>query len=218
MDSKLTLFDVFKNAHFIIILVAILMYVWFVYNKWVNQKDYDGIHSNKNKINNAIHESVNKMSGLVSNEQCVEACKKNCKTGHHKTIIGKVVEGTFDWTFNSSINEGANYSFLEDTNLIEDAMHMGAEIELMDGNVGSSQSNDMGTENANLKLLSKYLTLLLRKNEAEKELYTIQTGKRQVYNSPTLVQLNKKITEFKQTIRNNPNALKYFNENLDITL
>jgi hypothetical protein len=88
--------------------------------------------------------------------------------------------------------------------------------EMMDGAIGSSTS--LETENANLKLLAKYLTLLLRKNEAERELYTIETGKREVYYSPTLVQLNKKITEFKQTIRANSDALKYFNENLDITL
>ena len=207
-----------KASYIMLLVVAMLMYIWFVYNKWGNQGQYDGIHSNKTKINNAIHESVNKMSGLVSNEQCVKECKKNCKTGHQKTIIGKVVEGTFDWTFNTGLNEGANYSFLENTNLMEDAVNIGADIEFMDGNVGSQSGDSVMTENSNLKLLSKYLTLLLRKNEAEKELYTIQTGKREVYNSPTLVQLNKKITEFKQTIRNNPDALKYFNENLDITL
>jgi len=84
-------------------------------------------------------------------------------------------------------------------------------IEHMDG-------GDLSTENANLKLLAKYLTLIIRKSEAQKELYTIETGKRQVYNSPTLVQLNRQITIFKEKIRSNPNALKYFDENLNITL
>lgn len=73
-------------------------------------------------------------------------------------------------------------------------------------------------ETENLRLLAKYLTLIIRKNEAEKELYTIETGKRQVFNSPTLVQLNKQITLFKERIRENPSALKYFEENLNIML
>ena len=77
---------------------------------------------------------------------------------------------------------------------------------------------DLATENENLKLLAKYLTLIIRKSEAQKELYTIETGKRQVYNSPTLVQLNRQITIFKEKIRSNPSALKYFEENLNITL
>jgi hypothetical protein len=84
-------------------------------------------------------------------------------------------------------------------------------IEHMDG-------GDLVSENANLKLLAKYLTLIIRKSEAQKELYTIETGKRQVYNSPTLVQLNRQITIFKEKIRSNPSALKYFDENLNITL
>ena len=183
-----------------------------MYNKWVNQIHYEGIHSNKNKINNVIHETVNKVGGLVPSERCIAECQKNCNTGYQKTFLGKMVEGTFDWTFNSSLNEAS----LLDTNSLDEVFNVATDIELMDGTVGSS--NDLGTENANLKLLAKYLTLLLRKNEAEKETYTMQTGKRQVYNSPTLIQLNKKLTEFKQTIRDNPGALKYFNENLDITL
>ena len=76
------------------------------------------------------------------------------------------------------------------------------------------EGGDLVEENANLKLLAKYLTLIIRKNEAQKELYTIETGKRQVYNSPTLVQLNRQLTVFKEKIRSNPSALKYFDENL----
>ena len=87
------------------------------------------------------------------------------------------------------------------------------------GSIIENMNGDSLTEeNANLKLLAKYLTLIIRKSEAEKELYTIETGKRQVYNSPTLVQLNRQITIFKEKIRANPSALKYFDENLNITL
>lgn len=191
------------------ILFAVLIYVFFIYTRWFRKTEYDGLNNNKNKINHAIHETVNNMTGTLPDDKCVTECIKNCRTGYQKTIVGKVVEGTLDYTLNSGLQ---NYSYLlEPTELL----HVGADIEFMDGSMGST---DLATENANLKLLAKYLTLLLRKNEAEKELYTLQTGKRQVYNSPTLLQINKKLTEFKQTIRDDPTALKYFNENLDITL
>lgn len=188
------------------------MYIYFVYGRWVHNRPYDGIVNNKNKMSNAIHDTVNHVSGSISKEESINECIRNCKNGHQKTLMGKIVEGTFDLTLNSGLHEGIHYSFLEPTS---DILQVGTDIEFMDGSISS---NDLTAENANLKLLAKYLTLLLRKNEAEKELYTIGTGKRQVYNSPTLVQLNKKIIEFKQTIRDNPTALKYFNENLDITL
>jgi hypothetical protein len=71
-------------------------------------------------------------------------------------------------------------------------------------------------ERDNLKLLAKYLTLLIRKNEAEQELFTLQTGKRQVFNSPRLVMLNQQLTIFKKKVRDNKEALKFFNDNLDI--
>lgn len=83
-------------------------------------------------------------------------------------------------------------------------------------NVDNTSGSSCEQERDNLKLLAKYLTLLIRKNEAEQELYTLQTGKRQVFNSPRLVMLNQQLTIFKKKVRENKEALKFFNDNLDI--
>lgn len=194
------------NFNLVILLLAVIMFIYLVYKGLIHNKLYNGIINN-NAIRNTIHDSV------TNEEKNAGQCMKSYKTDHNqKKVKGKIVEGMFEGTLNSSLHEGTRYSFIDNSS---DEQHLGTDIESMDGSIGGS---DLTTENANLKLLAKYLTLLLRKTEAEKELYTIETGKRQVYNSPTLAQLNKKITEFKQTIRGNPDALKYFNENLDITL
>jgi hypothetical protein len=73
-------------------------------------------------------------------------------------------------------------------------------------------------ENNNLKLLAKYLTILIRIKEAEEEMYQTQTGRRRVFHSPRLVQLKKQSLVFKQKIQNDPKALKFFNDNLDLLL
>jgi hypothetical protein len=73
-------------------------------------------------------------------------------------------------------------------------------------------------ENHNLKLLAKYLTILIRIKEAEEEMYRTQTGRHRVFHSPRLVQLKKQSLVFKQKIQNDPKALKYFNDNLDLLL
>ena len=82
----------------------------------------------------------------------------------------------------------------------------------------SKQNEQVIHENKHLKLLSKYLTILVRKNEAERELYALQSGRRQVFHSPRIIQLNRQLTIFKKKIREDKNALQYFNDNLDLLL
>jgi hypothetical protein len=68
------------------------------------------------------------------------------------------------------------------------------------------------------KLLAKYLTLILRKRDAEKELFRLEYGHARVYNSPRLERINKQIKMFKDRIKADPDTLTFFQENLDLTL
>lgn len=73
-------------------------------------------------------------------------------------------------------------------------------------------------ENEHLRLLSKYLTILVRIKDAEEELYRTQSGRHRVYHSPRLVQLRKQMMIFKQKIQKDKTALQFFNDNLDLLM
>ena len=81
-----------------------------------------------------------------------------------------------------------------------------------------SENNDCATENANLKMLAKYLTLVLRKRDAEKELYRLAQGHAQVYHSPRLDLLDKQIYSLKKEIQKNPKTLNFFKLHLDLMI
>jgi len=76
---------------------------------------------------------------------------------------------------------------------------------------------DLVVENTNLKLMAKYLTLVLRKRDAEKELYRLAQGHSRVYHSPRLDLLDKQIYSLKKEIQKDPKTLNFFKFNLDLT-
>jgi hypothetical protein len=68
------------------------------------------------------------------------------------------------------------------------------------------------------KLLSKYLILVLRKYNAQEDLYKLTNGHAQVFQSPRLDHLNHQIAEFKKRIKSNPETLQFFTDNLDLII
>ena len=77
---------------------------------------------------------------------------------------------------------------------------------------------DQSTENKYLRLMVKYLTLLLRRRDAEKELYRLAQGHSQVYHSPRIDVLDKQIYEIKKMVQKDPKTLDFFKLNLDLTM
>lgn len=71
-------------------------------------------------------------------------------------------------------------------------------------------------DNEMLKLMVKYLTLVIRKNDAEKELFKLEKGHHQVFHSPRIDQINNQLALFKGQIIGDPRKLQYFQENLDL--
>ncbi len=69
-------------------------------------------------------------------------------------------------------------------------------------------------ETENLKDMVRYLTLVIKKYEAEKELYLLSNGYHQVYNSPKMEYLKKEISRTIDRIKNDPNKSVYFEQNL----
>lgn len=74
--------------------------------------------------------------------------------------------------------------------------------------------SDCTTENANLKEMVRYLTLVIKKYEAEQELYKLSNGYHQVYNSPKMEYLRKEISRTIAKIKSDPNTAAYFEQNL----
>jgi hypothetical protein len=70
-------------------------------------------------------------------------------------------------------------------------------------------------ENKNLKSMVRYLTLVLKKFEAEKELYKLSHGYHQVYNSPKMDYLKKEIRRMIQQIKGDPDATIFFERHLN---
>lgn len=97
-------------------------------------------------------------------------------------------------------------------------------IENMDGtmnstvNTSTSISGSISNELEHYKLLSKYLTLILRKKDAQDELFKLEQGYARVYHSPRLDKINRQIYSFQKMIKKEPNTLKFFEENLDLTI
>ena len=75
--------------------------------------------------------------------------------------------------------------------------------------------NKVPDDTANLILLNKYLMLVIKKYDAEKELYRLMDGHHQVFNSPKLDLLNKEIKQLKEEVKSNKSTLSYFKTNLD---
>ena len=88
----------------------------------------------------------------------------------------------------------------------------------VEGMNGTSPGMSCEMENKNLKMLSKYLALVLRKRDAEKELYRLAQGHAQVYYSPRIEVLDKQIYAMKKEIQKDPEMLKFFQMNLDIVI
>jgi hypothetical protein len=68
------------------------------------------------------------------------------------------------------------------------------------------------------KLLSKYLLLVVRRYNAQEDIYKLSNGHAQVFRSPRLDHLNHQITEFKKRIKSNPETLQFFTDNLDLII
>lgn len=67
----------------------------------------------------------------------------------------------------------------------------------------------------NLKEMVGYLTLIIKKYEAEKELYVLSNGYHQVYNSPKLEYLQKEIAKTIERVKANKNTESFFEKNLN---
>lgn len=85
-------------------------------------------------------------------------------------------------------------------------------------NVESFEAMDTQTENRNLRLMVKYLTLILKRHDAEKELYRLAQGHSQVYHSPRIDVLDKQIYQMKKVIKEDPKTLNFFKLNLDLVI
>lgn len=70
----------------------------------------------------------------------------------------------------------------------------------------------------NLKMLSKYLLLIIRQRDAQDDLYKLSNGHARVYHSPKLDLINKQIADFKERIRKDPETLRYFTDNIDLMI
>lgn len=69
-------------------------------------------------------------------------------------------------------------------------------------------------ENKNLKSMVRYLSLVLKKFEAEQEIYKLSNGYHQVYNSPKMEYLKKEIYRMIKGIKADPEATLFFERNL----
>ncbi len=70
-------------------------------------------------------------------------------------------------------------------------------------------------DNAYMKDMIRYLTLILKRYEAEKELYVLSNGYAQVYNSPKMDYLKKELHRMLKTVKENPKELAFFEKNLN---
>lgn len=82
----------------------------------------------------------------------------------------------------------------------------------LDPNESLQKQNEM------MKSMIKYLTLIIRKNDAEKELFRLEHGHHRVFHSPRIDTINNQIALFKTQIKKNPDKLQFFEENLDLLI
>ena len=83
---------------------------------------------------------------------------------------------------------------------------------------GYSTLDECARENEHLKMLAKYLILVVRKNGAERELFRMEHGYARVFESPRLQTIHKQIAMMKKQIKSDPEILQFFQENLDLVL
>ena len=68
---------------------------------------------------------------------------------------------------------------------------------------------------SNFALLSKYLTLIIKKNEAQDEIFHLAQGYARVYTSPKLELINRQISDMRKRVHADPSLQKFFEDNLD---
>jgi len=73
----------------------------------------------------------------------------------------------------------------------------------------------LASMNDNLETMVRYLTLIIKKYEAEKELYRLSHGYHQVYNSPKMEYLKKEINRMIQEIKKDDTKRSFFEKNLN---
>lgn len=76
-------------------------------------------------------------------------------------------------------------------------------------------NRDLVNKNAQLSMMVRYLTLIIKKYEAEKELYKLSHGYHQVYNSPKMEYLKKEIHRMIQQIKSDPASSEFFSKHLN---
>lgn len=74
------------------------------------------------------------------------------------------------------------------------------------------------TENDHLKMMVKYMSIIIRKNEAEKELYKWSQGTHRVFNSPKIEQFEKQILAIREKVNSDELLQKFFEDNLNMLL
>lgn len=71
------------------------------------------------------------------------------------------------------------------------------------------------SKNDNLETMVRYLTLIVKKYEAEQELYRLSNGYHQVYNSPKMEYLRKEIRRMIEEIKADQSKATFFQKNLN---
>ena len=70
-------------------------------------------------------------------------------------------------------------------------------------------------ENNYLKDMVRYLTLILKRYEAEKELYTLSHGYAQVYNSPKMEYIKKELRRMLKYVKSDVQRKQFFEKHLN---
>lgn len=69
-----------------------------------------------------------------------------------------------------------------------------------------------------LKDMVKYLMIIIQMHEAQHEVYKLSNGYAMTFNSPKLEALRRQRSFFIEKVKNDPNALAFFRENLSLPL
>ena len=77
---------------------------------------------------------------------------------------------------------------------------------------GCIKSNN---ENDYMKDMIRYLTMIVKRYEAEKELYVLSHGYAQVYNSPKMEYVKKELRRMKKKIKSDPKKTRFFEMHLN---
>lgn len=75
--------------------------------------------------------------------------------------------------------------------------------------------SQLQSKNDNLETMVRYLTLIVKKYEAEQELYRLSNGYHQVYNSPKMEYLRKEIRRMIEEIKADQSKATFFQKNLN---